>query len=266
MRRHVGVGTGGASSRSPGSSIEHRFSVRPVPRPDGDAPPLWELTGRQPDELAVEDARRRLTWRELDERTNAIGHGSEAMGLTPGDHVAVVAGNRGEFIEILLGVQRAGMVVTPLKTSWTPSEIGVVLEDANTKLVATDVDAGRRAATDRGIPVLDVERLEPWVGGQDRGPLPADRRGWRMSYTSGTTGRPKGVVHAWSGQSPFSDAFARSTGWAEAARLPRDGIHLMASQLFHGAPLTFGLAAMARGAPLRIMPRWDAAAFVRHLP
>jgi len=86
-----------------------------------------------------------------------------------------------------------------------------------------------------------------------------------MSYTSGTTGRPKGVVHAWSGQSSFSDAFTRSTGWAEAARLPGDGTHLMASQLFHGAPLTFGLAALARGAPMRIMPRWDAADLLRHL-
>jgi long-chain acyl-CoA synthetase len=83
-----------------------------------------------------------------------------------------------------------------------------------------------------------------------------------MSYTSGTTGRPKGVVHAWSGQSPFSESFTRSTGWAEAARLPGDGTHLMASQLFHGAPLTFGLAALARGAPMRIMPRWDPSEFL----
>jgi long-chain acyl-CoA synthetase len=86
-----------------------------------------------------------------------------------------------------------------------------------------------------------------------------------MSYTSGTAGRPKGVVHAWSGQSPFWEAFTRSTGWAEAARLPADGTHLMASQLFHGAPLTFGLAALARGASMRIMPRWDPEAFLREL-
>jgi long-chain acyl-CoA synthetase len=187
------------------------------------------------------------------------------MGLAPGDHVAVVVGNRAEFIEVVLGVQRAGMVVTPLKTSWTPSEIGVVLEDAKSKLVVTDVDAARRAASDHGIRLLDVAEFEPWLAGQDSRPLPADRRGWRMSYTSGTTGRPKGVVHAWSGQSPFTEAFTRSTGWAESARLPGDGIHLMASQLFHGAPLTFGLAALARGAPMRIMARWDVGDFLQHL-
>ena len=194
-----------------------------------------------------------------------MGHGAEALGLVPGDHVAVVAGNRTEFVEVVIGVQRAGMVVTPLKTSWTPAEVGAVLDDAHTKLVVTDVDAARRAAGDRDIPVLDVDDFDTWLGAQDRSALPTDRRGWRMSYTSGTTGRPKGVVHAWSGQSPFAEAFARSTGWAEAAHLPGDGVHLMASQLFHGAPLTFGLAALACGAPLRIMPRWDASDFVSQL-
>jgi long-chain acyl-CoA synthetase len=227
------------------------------------APPLWQLTGRRPEDLALEDERRRLTWRELDERTNAVGHGVEAMGLTPGDHVAVVVGNRAEFIEVVLGVQRAGMVVTPLKTSWTPNEIAVVLADAHSRLVVTDVEAARSAATGSHIPMLDIDGFEPWLAAQDRAPLPGDRRGWRMSYTSGTTGRPKGVVHAWSGQSPFSEAFIRSTGWAEAARLPGDGTHLMASQLFHGAPLTFGLAALARGAPMRILPRWDPSEFLR---
>jgi long-chain acyl-CoA synthetase len=235
------------------------------PGDDAPAPPLWQLTGREPADVALQDERREVTWAELEQRTNAVGHGVEAMGLEPGAHVALVVGNRAEFIEVVLGVQRAGMVVTPLKTSWTPAEIEVVLQDAGSRLVVTDVDAARRAAADRGTPVLDIDGFEPWLAAQETAPLPAGRRGWRMSYTSGTTGRPKGVVHPWSGQSPFWEAFGRSTGWAEAAHLPADGTHLMASQLFHGAPLTFGLAALARGAPMRIMPRWDAAAFLRQL-
>src|SRR5438270_4487354 len=113
---------------------------------DAPAPPLWELTRRPPAGVAIEDATRGVTWAELEERTNAVGHGVEALGLDSGSHVALVVGNRAEFIEVVLGVQRAGMVVSPLKTSWTPTEIGVVLRDAGTKLVVTDVDAARRAA------------------------------------------------------------------------------------------------------------------------
>jgi acyl-CoA synthetase (AMP-forming)/AMP-acid ligase II len=228
------------------------------------APPLWELSGREPGDLALSDDRRDLSWHELDERTNAIGHGVETLGLSPGDHLVLVAGNRAEFVEVLLGGQRAGMVVTPLKTGWTPAEIDVVLDDAGTRLVVTDRDAAREAAAARQLPVLDLdEGFEEWLAAEDAGPLPFDRRGWRMSYTSGTTGRPKGVVHPWSGGSPFSESFVRGGTWSEVAGVPTDGAHLMASQLFHGAPLMFGLGALARGAPLRIMGRWDAGAFLR---
>src|SRR5947209_18484633 len=141
------------------------------PGDDRPAPPLWQLTGRPPADLALQDATRQVTWAELDERTNAVGHGVEALGLQPGSHVAVVVGNRAEFIEVVLGVQRAGMVVSPLKTSWTASEIGVVLDDAHSRLVVTDLEAARRAAGDRGIAVVDLDEFEPWLGGQDRGPL-----------------------------------------------------------------------------------------------
>src|SRR3954467_9153609 len=98
-----------------------------------------------------------LTWQELEERTNAVGHGLEGMGLQPADHVTLVAGNRVEFIEALIGVQRVGMVVTPLKTSWTPSEVEVVLRDAGSRLVITDADAARRAAARCNLPVLDLD-------------------------------------------------------------------------------------------------------------
>ncbi len=106
------------------------------------APPIWQLAGVSPQTIALEDHRRRVSFGELEERTNAFGHGLEALGVAPGSHVALVASNRVEFVEALLGATRAGMVVTPVKTSWTAAEIEYVLRDAGTRALVTDVDAG----------------------------------------------------------------------------------------------------------------------------
>jgi len=227
------------------------------------ATPLWELVGRASTDVALSDARRTLTWAELDDETTRFGHGVEAHGLVPGDHVSVIAHNHVEHVVALLGAMRAGMVVTPVKTGWTPTEIGYLLADAGSRAVITDVESAREAGAAAGCAVLDLERDHPtWIAAQDATPLPADRRGWRMSYTSGTTGRPKGVVRPGSGDLPFQDAFRASAMYGPALGIPRDGEHLVVSRLFHGAPLTFALAALAQGTPLRIMERWDAEAAV----
>lgn len=221
---------------------------------------LYSHNGRAASDEAVRDDIRRLTWGELDERSNAVGHGALAYGLVPGDHVAIVATNRTEFVEALNGVQRAGLVVTPVKTSWTPREISDLLADAQTKLVITDVDAAR----DLGVATVDLDRgYEQWLARQETRSHPADRTGWRMSYTSGTTGRPKGVVRT--NVRPFMESFAAQAAIAEIMHLPGDGPHLVASALFHGAPLTFALAVLSRGASLRLMPRWDAGDGLRRL-
>ena len=219
---------------------------------------LAQLSGRDPDELAAEDGTRRLTWQELDERSTQAGRGLEGLGAGPGAHVALCVGNRVEFVETLLGAWRAGCAYTPLKTGWTADEVGAVLDDADTAVVITDRDGARDAARRRGIAVVDLDDgYEQWLAGQDATPLPDDRCGYKLPYTSGTTGRPKGVVMAGSGTTPFATGWAGLARWAEALHLPGDGVHLFVSRLFNGAPQTFGFGAMARGATLRILPRWE---------
>jgi long-chain acyl-CoA synthetase len=223
-------------------------------------PTLWSLTGRNPREIAVEDDRRQVTWQELEDRTNAIAHGLTRLGAKPGDHVSIVVSNRVEFVEVFLGAWRAGLAHSPLKTGWTAREIGQVLDDANSKVVICDRPAAAEAARERGIPVLKLDvGFDEWVSGQPIDPLPADRCGYRIPFTSGTSGRPKGVVRTEAGRTPFAEGFRALAGWAQVALLPGEGTHLFVSRLFHGTPLNFGLGAFARGARLRIMPRWDAA-------
>src|SRR3954447_2530087 len=219
---------------------------------------LAELSGRQPDDVAVDDGTRCLSWQQLDERSTRFGRGLEALGAGPGAHVAICVGNRAEFVEAVLGAWRAGCAYTPLKTGWTADEVGAVLDDARTSVVVTDRPGAREAASSRGIAAVDLDaHYEHWLADQDATPLPDDRCGFKMPYTSGTTGRPKGVVMAGSGTTPFASGWAGMARWAEALQLPGDGVHLFVSRLFNGAPQTFGFGAMARGSTLRILPRWE---------
>ncbi len=218
---------------------------------------LAELTGRDPHDLALEDDTHQLSWAELDRRTHAIGRGLLDAGASPGDHVGLVCSNRTEFVEIMLACFRAGLKMTPIKTNWTASEIGYVLDDAGSALVATDTLAAADAAGER--PVIWIgDGFDAWVNGQDPTPFPAGGTGFRIPYTSGTTGRPKGVERTLDSESTFEQWWSLSSLGAQGLGLPRDGKHLMVAQLFHGAPLAFALGALANGTPMRIMDRWDA--------
>lgn len=222
---------------------------------------LAALSGVDDDSrIAVDDGQSTLTWQELDDATTRLGNGIEALGGVPGSHVAICVSNRIEFVVALIGAWRAGCAFTPLKTGWTASEVGAVLDDAKTAVVVTDRDGARDAALERGIAVIDVDMAyDEWLAGQADEPLGEDRCGYKMPYTSGTTGRPKGVVMRGSGTTSFATGWAGIAYWAEALELPGDGIHLFCSRLFNGAPQTFGFGAMARGATLRVMRQWDPA-------
>ncbi len=220
---------------------------------------LSALSPVSPDAIAVDDGLRRVSWQDLDARSTAFGHGIESLGGTPGEHVAICVSNRAEFVDAVLGAWRAGCAYTPLKTSWTAPEVGAVLDDAATRVLVTDRAAAAEAARARGIAVVDVNHpeFETWLAGQSDAPLSGDRCGYKLPYTSGTTGRPKGVVMSGSGTTPFAAGWAGIARWAESLHLPGEGTHLFVSRLFNGAPQTFGFGAMARGATLRILRQWD---------
>jgi long-chain acyl-CoA synthetase len=227
---------------------------------------LAELSGVDPHAVAVTDGTTTLTWADLDERSTRVGNGLESLGAAPGSHVAICVSNRTEFVETVLGAWRAGCAYTPLKTGWTEPEVGAVLDDADTAVVVADRDGGRAAGAARDLPVVDLDSgYEAWLSSQSAAPLSEDRCGYKLPYTSGTTGRPKGVVMRGAGTTPFAAGWVGIARWAELLSLPGAGTHLFLSRLFNGAPQTFGFGAMARGATLRILPRWEPAAALEAL-
>lgn len=221
---------------------------------------LAELAGTDPSSIAIEDAARSITWAELDDLTLRFAHGLHSLGAVAGTHVTLQAGNRIEFLLAAIGSWRAGCSYTPVKTGWTATEVAVVVDEADSRVIVADRPGAREVAQKSSIPLLDLDGdTDGWLAHQSTDPIADEVCGFKLPFTSGTTGRPKGVIPATAGTQTFSQSWKGLAAYAEMLRLPGDGVHLFATRLFNGAPLTFGLGALCRGATIRILPGWDPA-------
>jgi long-chain acyl-CoA synthetase len=144
-----------------------------------------------------------VTYRELDERSNRGARLLRSLGLRPGDGIAFVMENHPRFFEICWAAQRSGLVYTPISSRLTAPEVEYIVNDCGAKvLVAShakrDVAAavpldGRVARYMVGGHTPGFASWEQALAGQPATPIPDEVEGVDMLYSSGTTGRPKGV-------------------------------------------------------------------------
>ncbi len=160
---------------------------------------LAESAGDAGDRIAIEEGGRRTTYSDLERRTLSLARHMREAGLRSGDRVAILDDNTGSFLEAYFACAAAGLVATPLNTRLSSREIGDILVDAGARWALA---AEHHAAL---IPAGVVERIVPtgsrqWqdmAGGGSRGFEPTavgDEDVAHLYYTSGTTGRPKGVM------------------------------------------------------------------------
>jgi long-chain acyl-CoA synthetase len=251
---------------------------------------MLDHAAAHPHEIALDDFARRRTWAELVARATRVAHLlRDHHGLGPDDHAAVLMGNRVEFVEIVLGAMMAGVWITPINWHLAADEIAYILEDSGARVLftddelapvlrtpvagdaagvaatrgpeaaaRTDTSGAPRAASSPLVVIRAGAELDAALATASDDPLPLDGpAGGPMIYTGGTTGRPKGVKRA--RPATLGTALAGHAASGRALGLDGAGAHLVTGPLYHAAPLMFALYDLANGAPMLIMPRWDAA-------
>ncbi|MCL5676559.1 MAG: acyl--CoA ligase, partial [Firmicutes bacterium] len=140
------------------------------------------------------------TWQELNARANALAHYLVDQGLRAGDRIAVLVPNRPEFLQVCFAALKAGAVVVPVNVKLTAGEIGYILQDSGASVLVFDgalAGTAEAAAAGAGVTLLlNTSELEATTSGWPQ--TEPDLEGTlddqaELLYTSGTTGRPKGV-------------------------------------------------------------------------
>jgi long-chain acyl-CoA synthetase len=224
----------------------------------GMQPALWARL--RPDRVAIYDyAGQDRTFGELNANANRIARLLRSAGLKAGDSVALACSNRAEFCDVLMGVLRVGMRCTPVNWHLTGDEIAYVVQDCEAKAFFADARIARAAETAAaqcpnlalrvaiGGPVAGFDAYDAALAPLDGSDIESPERGYTMLYTSGTTGRPKGV---------FKPGVIYGAFQPEADR-ERD-IYLCTGPAYHAAPLAGNVRApLMNGLPIVFLDKWD---------
>jgi len=213
-----------------------------------------------------------LTYEELERRANQGAQLLRRLGLRSGQVVAVWLPNIPEFFELYWAAQRAGLHITPIATALTASEARYILEDSGAQLlVSHGAVAGLGDLLRAGPPdalkhtyyvgqaagaLLNwsaAAATQPWL------PIDDERAGYQLLYSSGTTGRPKGVRLPLLDGPPVAE-HAMAVRLHDVYGMGADSVYLSPAPLYHAAPLTFCTCCHRLGATAVVMPHFDAEA------
>ena len=212
-----------------------------------------------------------VTYRELDERSNRLAHLLRAAGLGHGDHIALLMENAPRFLEVVWAALRSGLYVTTINSHLTAEEVTYIVGDCGARVLVTSAALGPVAsglAWDE-LPTVDTrlvvggelsgfDRYEDAVARFPATPVDDERTGGTMLYSSGTTGRPKGVLRPLPDTTPGQED-ARLAATAQAYGF-RDGmVYLSPAPMYHAAPLAFSVLAQRFGGTVVMMEHFDPA-------
>jgi long-chain acyl-CoA synthetase len=229
-----------------------------------------------PDKLAYVMAAtgRGVTYRELNDASNRGARLLRAIGLRPGDGLALCMENNAQYFPVCWAAQRSGLRYTPISSRLTAPEIEYIVKDCGAKVYITSHalrDVASALAPSLGSLVgrymVDgvADGYESWedrTGAQPAEPIPDEEEGIDMLYSSGTTGKPKGVRTPLP-QKPFGTSSPLIQVISLMYKVTPDSVYLSPAPLYHAAPLRFTMSMMRIGATTIVMEHFDATEALR---
>ena len=231
---------------------------------------------KHPDKVAylMAGTGRALTYRELDYASNRGARLFRALGLKAGDHMAFLLTNSLKFMEVAWAAQRSGLYYTAISTHLTPDEIAYIVGDCGAKVFV--VSYKLKALAEKLRPLLP-EGVKLYMTGdaapgwsswadetmrQPATPIADEIVGYDMLYSSGTTGRPKGVLPQFKNEplgtvSPLLQLLVQ-----KMCGVNERSIYLSPAPLYHAAPLRFNMMVGALGGTSIIMEKFDPEEFL----
>lgn len=229
-----------------------------------------ERASLTPEKVAyvVEPAGVAVTYRELDEESNRIAHLFRDLGLRPGDAVAILMENHPAYLKVVWAAQRSGLRYTAVSTSLTAGEAAYIVDDCDAKVFVVserfaDVAKAMVRETPRVAHRFMVDgtaeahgSLEERMRQYPTEPIPDECEGADMLYSSGTTGRPKGVKPEIENEEignppPFVALMTLLWEFDEHA------VYLSPAPMYHAAPMRFVVSVTRLGGTAVILERFD---------
>src|SRR3954452_1593261 len=210
-----------------------------------------------------------VTYQQLDSRSNRFAHYLRELDGASGDVVAVLMDNTARYHEVAWGVRRIGRYFTPVNTHLTPDEVAYIVNDSGaTVLVANE---GVRDAASQLTPdvvpgvrhrLFIGEELAGWadydeaMSGRPDTPVADESEGDVIQYSSGTTGKPKGIRRPLTG-APINLEQDPVVPFLRAIGLGSDSTYLSPAPLYHAAPIQWTMAVQRIGGTVVVMEKFD---------
>jgi acyl-CoA synthetase (AMP-forming)/AMP-acid ligase II len=212
---------------------------------------------------------RAVSYGQLEERVNRCSQYFRDIGLQPQDHMAILMENNEQYLELVCAAQVAGLFYTTISTHLTADEVEYIVNNCDAKLFVTSSQMKETAAAllDR-TPKVEarlcvgggVEGYLPYhetVAAYPATPIPEDIEGRDMLYSSGTTGRPKGIKVDHTEDLPFGEVHPASMKMITVFGLDENTVYLSPAPLYHAAPLRWCLWTLRMGGTVIVMERFD---------